>query len=220
MNSSVALLPRLLLATLLAAGHRTCAQGAAAGAAAPPEEAAAPRELAGVPDPAAGSTTVHGVSFPRAVLVEEERLPLRGAGSLTFLGFHVYDAAFYVPESARGPGVVGPVSKRLVLHYQRTVEASQIVAASEKALRRNPAIDRAALRERVERIHAAFRTVHKGDEYELVYRPGAGTTLRRNGTVVCVIPGDDFAAAYFGIWVSDHALNLRFMRVLRGDSRR
>jgi hypothetical protein len=210
----------LLLAGSLAATGAVAA-GAPEAAPAPGDEPAAPgaRELAAVADPAGGSVRLPDVQVPRAVLIEGERVPLRGAGSLNFLGFHVYDAAFYVPDSARGEAVLGPVPKRLLLHYRRTIEAAKIVTASEKALRGNPGLDLAALRERLDRIHAAFRTVHKGDEYELIYHPAAGTTLRRNGTAVCVLPGDDFAAAYFGIWVSDHALNPRFMRVLRGDAR-
>ncbi len=64
-----------------------------------------------------------------------------------------------------------------------------------------------SLRDRLDRIRAAYRDVKPGDRYALTYRPGSGTELSFNGTTLVVIQGDDFASAYFSIWLGKQPLD-------------
>ena len=45
--------------------------------------------------------------------------------------------------------------------------------------------------------------VKPGDAYTLTHVPGRGTALRLNGRLLVRLPGDDFAPAYFRIWLGE-----------------
>ncbi len=46
-----------------------------------------------------------------------------------------------------------------------------------------------------------------GDRYSLTYLPGEGTELAKNGVPLALVPGEDFARAYFGIWLGEDPLD-------------
>ena len=76
-----------------------------------------------------------------------------------------------------------------------------------------------SLRDRLDRIRAAYRDVKPGDRYALTYRPGSGTELSFNGTTLVVIQGDDFAAAYFSIWLGKQPLDRGLRKTCSGKAR-
>jgi hypothetical protein len=53
-----------------------------------------------------------------------------------------------------------------------------------------------------------------GDRYALTYLPGVGTELSLNGRPLGTIPGEDFAAALFSIWLGPHPLDDDLKRTL------
>ena len=57
------------------------------------------------------------------------------------------------------------------------------------------------------KIDALYQDVEPGDRYALTYVPGAGTELAKNGEPLGVIPGADFASAYFAIWLGDDPID-------------
>ena len=64
-----------------------------------------------------------------------------------------------------------------------------------------------------------YRDVEEGDRYRLTYSPGVGTTVALNGEPLGTIPGADFAADYFGIWLGEEPLDRSFRdQVLGGLS--
>ena len=87
-------------------------------------------------------------------------------------------------------------------------------------------LDAAALADRIETLHRAYRDVDKGDRYSLTYVPEQGTELALNGQVLTRVAGADFACAYFGIWLGgdpiDDGLRDRLLPVstLRSTSAR
>lgn len=58
------------------------------------------------------------------------------------------------------------------------------------------------LRKDIDRLHSAYRDAKKGDSYSLCYdAPQRLTTLSLNDTELVAVPSQDFAEAYFGIWL-------------------
>lgn len=162
-----------------------------------------PAAIASLPRREAGEAT-----FDSATRIDGQWVPLRAASLLRYWGFKVYSAALYVSKSARSADdVLGPTPKRLVLQYHRSIGREDIIKASLIKIASNPANDMEALRGRLEQLHAQFRTVQEGDRFELIYSPGKGSALVFNGKALCVIPGDDFMRAYFGIWLGEYALD-------------
>jgi len=137
-------------------------------------------------------------------------LDLNGLDLFEYWGFDLYTAALYAPRNTATPAqVLSDIPKSLILHYHRKIRADQIIKAADHNLVKNPANDMAALRADIDRLHAAFVNVNKGDTYELRYEPGKGTTLLFNDTPKITIPGVAFQKAYFGIWLSDYPLSTK-----------
>lgn len=145
--------------------------------------------------------------FAPAVEAEGISLSLHGRATLRVAAvIPVYEAALYLPEGVVGTEALSDVPKRLEIRYLRTLGTNLIIEAGNDALALN--VPRNVLRdieERVREINSLYRDVKPGDRYALTYIPGRGTELARNDERQGVIPGADFAAAYFSIWLGERA---------------
>ena len=152
----------------------------------------------------------------RLSAVGGQTLELRGRGIFRYLRMKLSAASFYtLPNARTTEEVLSPVPKRLSIRYMRKIPRDAIVQAAEKNLKNNPEVDYAKIRSRVEKLHALYREVDRGDEYELVYFKGK-TFLYLNRQLQTVIEGDDFAKAYFSIWLSKYSINQRLRKELLG----
>jgi hypothetical protein len=158
----------------------------------------------------ADAATVQGVRFEdRVVLGEDASLDLCAAELLRYKRiFRGYVAALYLEDCGRRDAVLADAPRRLELSYFWSIPGSLFGSAAEEVLARNlsPA-ELAALRDRLEALHAKYRDVDPGDRYALTYRPGVGTELSWNGNPLVTVPGEDFARAYFAIWLGDEPLD-------------
>ena len=71
---------------------------------------------------------------------------------------------------------------------------------------------------RIDALHRAYRDVRPDDRYSLTYLPDVGTELRLNNELLASIPGNDFAEAYFGIWLGNQPLDEGLRDELLGRS--
>ncbi|MCB1101647.1 MAG: chalcone isomerase family protein [Kiritimatiellae bacterium] len=170
--------------------------------------------IVGQPARAALST-----DFPTAL--EEQGTTLIRAGATHLkVGwiFSVYDAAYYVAEGSTAiDSLTRDVARRLDIRYLRSIPKDQFVAYADKALARmlTPA-ELEALADRINQINAAYQDVSEGDMYSLTYLPGVGTRLDLNGKELVLIPGADFALAYFRIWIDASNAYTQFRQGLMG----
>lgn len=179
--------------------------------------------LAAAPGPAAASATpppreVEGIPF--AEVVDEEGAPLRLAGAGVFRWkwlFRVYAVAHYLPPGAGPAGPSSDVARRLEFSYLVDIERGGFGKAADELLARNfPPEALAPLRERLDRLHAAYVDVKAGDRYALTYLPGQGTELTHNGRHLALVEGADFARAYFAIWLGEAPIDARLRDRLLG----
>lgn len=153
----------------------------------------------------AAETIVEGQRFEAACRAGTNNLALHGTALMKVrLFFDVYAAGLYLADPGHAGRVLTQVPKRIELAYLRDIPRQIMVDAAEEYLRKNLPADRlAALRDRLDTINAWYTDVKAGDRYALTYVPGAGSELALNGKSLGRIPGDDFASAYFGIWLGD-----------------
>jgi hypothetical protein len=156
--------------------------------------------------------------FAESVQAGPVRLVKVGEGAYRWMLFHVYDGAFYLEPAAAVDAPLADVAKRLELAYAVQLDADAFRRSADSMLQRNvDGATLAALRERLDRLNAAYRPVRKGDRYALTYLPGTGTTLCLNGMPLVTIEGADFAAAYFAIWLGANPAKASFRRALLGQ---
>ncbi|MBE0582291.1 MAG: chalcone isomerase family protein, partial [Desulfofustis sp.] len=92
----------------------------------------------------------------------------------------------------------------LQLDYTVDVPSTAFVEAAETILARQhePAV-LARVRPQIELIHRSYRDVSDGDSYRLCYDENDGRSrLALNDEVLATVDSAEFAAVYFGIWLS------------------
>jgi hypothetical protein len=155
------------------------------------------------------ASCVGGDCFEIVSEIAGQKAPLRGNALFRYLGFRLYTAALYTaaPKTWTPQQILAGAPKRLVIRYARSIRKEQIIEAAEKNLRANPAVSWEKIETRVRQLNGQYQNVEKGDEYVLTYVPGRGTSLELNGKLKTTVPGEDFARAYFGIWLSERPIN-------------
>ena len=161
---------------------------------------------------------IEGVRFSNVSEIGAVTLPLRGAGLAQYLRLiNVYVAALYLDSSVAPDHALDDVPKRLELSYLRALKAGDFAEAADRVMPDNvPASAIDNIRSRIDQLNRLYQDIKPGDRYSLTYVPGVGTELAHNGTVKGIIPGSDFAAAYFAIWLGPDPINQRLKEGLLG----
>lgn len=158
------------------------------------------------------AATLAGVEFDEIMVVEEVGDPLSlelcSTGLLRYRKiFKGYAAALYRADCAASTGTRAIAARRLELSYFWSIDGEKFGKAAEFMLREQlQPSSFAALESRMARLHRSYRSVAPGDRYALTYLPGRGTELSLNGRSLVVIEGEDFARAYFDIWLGDRPI--------------
>ncbi len=167
----------------------------------------------------ASPVEIEGVEYAEEIEAAGTSLRLQGVALLNYkVLFKAYTAALYLGEGVDPADVLGDTPKRLELAYFWSIDGEKFGPAGVEILSRN--VDEAtltALRPRLDRIGALYEDVEPGDRYALTYIPGMGTELAKNGRRIGTIPGADFAAAYFAIWLGAEPLDAKLRDRLLGS---
>lgn len=167
---------------------------------------------------AKSSRCINEACFDPELQLGETILRLRGTAKLTYLFFDVYAGALYVDPSVQTiEEVLAPHPKTLVLQYRYSISKEDLTSATKKLVKKNPQIDFARIQAGLDALCALYRDIEPGDRYQLSYHPGEGTSLSLNGTLLGTVPGDELAAAMFGIWVSKYSVDRGFTSKLLGN---
>ena len=155
---------------------------------------------------------------PDELTEDGARFALVGATTFRWMSvIKVYDARLHLGAGEPSSKVFADIPVRLQLTYHRGFTAAEIIKGGDTLLARNVKAETlVSLRERLELINRAYRDVREGDSYTLTYVPGKGTTLRLNGSPLVTVPGHDFAAAYFRIWLGDDPISKSMRDTLLG----
>lgn len=154
-----------------------------------------------------GAVEVAGVTMPSTVNIKGKQLLLNGAGVRKKLGMNIYAQALYLSEkSSDGQSIINadePMMIRLavvsgIITTKMFVDTT--IEAYDESTNGNPA----PIQKEIDAFMQAFASgVNKGDVYDIVYTPGVGIEVFKNGATispVCV-KGMAIKKATFGIWI-------------------
>jgi len=155
---------------------------------------------------------IKGSCFFKQIEIGNKILPLRGLARFNYYIFRVYDGALYYPAGLRNLSL-GDTVLRLELRYLRSISRDDLIQPSREYLKEHiPDNIFSNIQDRVEEINKFYQPVEEGDKYALEFIPGQGTSLYFNGDKKVTIPGDDFAKAYFGIWLAKDTAAQKFRK--------
>jgi len=155
----------------------------------------------------AGAVTVNDVKMPDTYAWESKELKLVGAGTRSKWFVDLYVAGLYLLDEGGSAEAILEADKpqRIALHItsgmitsERMTEA--ILEGFETATGGNTAPVQAD----IDRFIGVFDDpVKEGDEFSLMYVPGKGVKVLKNGKYQDTVGDLAFKQALFGIWLSD-----------------
>lgn len=158
-----------------------------------------------------------GVTMADSVTVDGQELVLNGMGirEATVFNVDVYVAGLYLPETTDDASAImdRTVPKRLVLHFVREVERSDMEEAFQNGF--GSAAERQA--RNIERLTGMMPDeIGEGDIITFTYTPSAGLQVQVGRRTRGTITGAAFARTFFGIWLGSRPPNRGLKRGLLG----
>jgi hypothetical protein len=156
---------------------------------------------------AAQEKEIEGVKFPVKLNVDNNVLALNGAGvrEKYFMDMYVCGLYLRTPSSDAGKIVSAdePSAMRLTI-VSSLVSTKAMQTAVEEGFEKSTGENTAAIRKEIEAFKNAFADpITKGNMFEIVYVPGTGTTVSKNGVRKATIAGLPFKKAMLGIWLGN-----------------
>ena len=136
---------------------------------------------------------------------------LIGNGDMRFLGWRIYEAALW-----RRTVVDAAPAQALAIRYARTISSDRLVSSTLDELARLGATRPERWRDALAR---AFPDVKAGDVLVAV-REASGVRFYHLGRETAAVVGEDFADAFFGIWLDPRTREPELRAGLLGDAAR
>jgi hypothetical protein len=148
------------------------------------------------------------VGFPDRTQIDGSTLTLNGLGlrQATPLKVNVYVAALYVTKASPDPNAIlgAPAPKQLILHFVRSVGRSDVNTAWDEGFEANAKQQLPGLEERIETLKTLMTDMKSGERLTFTHWPSRGVQVIVGGAAKGTVEGDDFAKAFFSIWLGPH----------------
>ena len=136
---------------------------------------------------------------------------LQGQGRMTVWGFDVYDARLYVGDQRGQSGFA------LDINYLRSLKGSDITKSTIDEMQRL-GVSEASRSAWEKKLDGIFPNVVSGSSLTAIHVPGRGTVFLHNGKPAGEIAGDDFAKAFFSIWLDPKTAAPKLRTALIGQA--
>jgi Chalcone isomerase-like len=153
---------------------------------------------------------IEGVEFKDSYSLGDQKLFLNNVALMRYkVVIKAMVSALYLGEGVKPSEVLKDVPKRIEIHYFWNLEGKEIAKAADRLLAENISVTRLeTIRTEIDEMNALFENVKAGERYSLTYIPGVGTELALNGKKKGLVPGAEFASAYFSIWLGKKPMDV------------
>ena len=156
--------------------------------------------------------------LPNALQAGDEKLTLNGSGSRTKYLMEMYVAGLYLEQPSSDPAAIvaadAPMAIRLEITSGLVTEAKLVDSLNEgfhNATGGKPE----PIRKEIDLLRKCLAgKIAKGDVLDLVYLPGHGVIVAKNGERQGAIEGIAFKRALFGVWLSKNPADKELKRAM------
>ena len=158
--------------------------------------------------PAISQTKIGGIVMPNVMKVGDQYLKMNGGGVREKYWIDLYVGVLYLTNKTSDADKIinadEPMSIKLRI-ISGMVSNSKLEEAIRDGIEKSTNGNIEPVKDRMETmIKKGFaEDVNDGDEFDLIYLPGEGTTLQKNNQRIITVQGLDFKKALFGIWLCD-----------------
>jgi hypothetical protein len=142
-------------------------------------------------------------AFDAAPLVRQTipQARVQGEGELRMYGSHIYDARLYVGPTGLSSKELTARPFALDIEYARAFKGVSIAKKGRDQMDELKLASKAQTAQWEQQLEKILPDVQPGDHVIGVFVPQRGTTFYAGDKELGSIPGDDFARAFFSIWL-------------------
>ncbi len=160
--------------------------------------------------------------IPPKFTIGSTPLTLNGAGERTKFIITVYNAGLFLKKKSSDANQIINANEPMVIRIKVVsgfATAEKIKASLYEGFKKSTNGKTAPIQAQIDQIlNAAFTAkVNKGDTFDLVYTPAAGTQVVKNSKVLTAVKGMPFKKALFGIWLSDKPAQVSLKKQMLGQ---
>lgn len=148
-----------------------------------------------------------GVNMPESISADGSNLVLNGAGLRTKFFIKAYIGGLYLSQKSNNAQAIvnadQPMAVRLTI-TSKLISSEKMESAIREGFENSTKGNIAPVKNQIESFIGVFKEPIKvNDVFELVYVPGKGIEVFKNGAAKSTIAGVEFKKALFGIWLGD-----------------
>ena len=155
----------------------------------------------------AGAVEVNDVDVRDSLEVAGQQLTLNGAGVRSKFFIKLYVAALYLPAQSSDSKAIlaADEAQAIALHVTSgRINSDNMTEATLEGFEKSTGGNLAPIQVEVDQLLGVFaEDISEGDVFDLVYVPGEGVQVIKNGERGDTIGDRAFKEALFGIWVGD-----------------
>lgn len=156
-----------------------------------------------------GQMKISGFKIPTSVKTQDHTLVLNGAGLREMYRLDIYVGALYVKEKTTEPTKLMLADEAMcmkILIVSNLVTNEKLLESIDEGFKRSTDGNTIAIQPKINHLKSVFyEKLKKHDDFNIIYEPGKGSSVYKNGMHLTTIPGYEFKKALFGIWLSKNA---------------
>jgi len=168
------------------------------------------------------ASDVSGISMADTLKIADSTLVLNGAGIRTKFFIKLYACGLYLNKKSNDPEEIIKADEAMAIRMHMTtslITASKMEKTIRKGFENSTGGNTGPILSQINEYVAVFKDgVEKNDLYDLIYSPGKGVEVFRNGEFVTLIEGLPFKQALFGIWLSERPAQKNLKMEMLGNS--
>ncbi|MCC7051067.1 MAG: chalcone isomerase family protein [Bacteroidia bacterium] len=166
-------------------------------------------------------TVVSGISVPNSLKNGETTLTLNGAGTREKYFMDMYVGGLYLKTKQTDADKIMSTDEPMAITLRivsSLISSEKMVEAVDEGFKKSSKANLTVLNDRVTKFKNLFmrEPIKKGDIYEIVYIPGSGTHVSKNGKALETIIGLDFKKGLFGIWLCNDPADQDLKKAMLG----
>jgi len=164
---------------------------------------------------------VAGVEMADSMEIGGGSLRLNGAGVRTRFFVDVYVGGLYLKQPSTDAAAIIAADEPMAIRLRvisSLITRERMKKSTEAGFERSTRGNTAPFRAQIDALIAVYdEGVAVGDVFDLVYVPGTGLEVSKNGAHSATVPsGLPFKRVLFGIWISDRAVQSSLKREMLG----
>ncbi|PKL40615.1 MAG: chalcone isomerase [Spirochaetae bacterium HGW-Spirochaetae-1] len=148
---------------------------------------------------------IGGINMPDTLKAEKETLVLNGAGIRNKFFVDVYVSGLYLKAKNSNAQAILNADEAMAVRLHITssiINGERMAKATNEGFVKSTNGNTAPLRTRIDQFIAVFNSgIKVNDVYDIIYIPGEGIKVYKNGAYKSTTKGLDMKKALFGIWI-------------------